>query len=396
MNRLKTDVAIIGSGFAGATAAAMLGRSGVNAVIVDPNAEKRPDFRCEKLSASQLPLLEKTGLADDLLPHTCLNSEIWIVRYGRLIDRRPTTAAGFVYNDFVNAINRAVPKTVPRFEAKGTKIAQENGSPVVALSTGEEIAAKLVILSTGLNPGLRGSLGIDQELLSRCHSISIGFDIRPVGRQSFDFPALTYFPDRPDQRFAYLSLFPVPGAMRANLFVYWSPDDPRLHRFRHNCESALLELLPRLTRFTGQFSVEGTVSIRPVDLVRSTNVKIPGVVLVGDAYSTSCPAAGTGSNKVLTDVERLCSGYIRSWLRKSSIGADDIAAFYADPAKVQCESASYNSAIDLRLLSTKTSLNFGWRRGSRFVAQAVIGGSRSWLPATLPSIGGPSGLLSRR
>jgi 2-polyprenyl-6-methoxyphenol hydroxylase-like FAD-dependent oxidoreductase len=36
----------------------------------------------------------------------------------------------------------------------------------------------------------------------------------------------------------------------------------------------------------------------------------PGIVLVGDAFSTSCPAAGTGTTKVFTDVERLCNVYI--------------------------------------------------------------------------------------
>jgi 2-polyprenyl-6-methoxyphenol hydroxylase-like FAD-dependent oxidoreductase len=36
----------------------------------------------------------------------------------------------------------------------------------------------------------------------------------------------------------------------------------------------------------------------------------PGLVLVGDAFSTSCRAAGTGCDKVFTDVERLCNVYI--------------------------------------------------------------------------------------
>ena len=39
-----------------------------------------------------------------------------------------------------------------------------------------------------------------------------------------------------------------------------------------------------------------------------------GVVLIGDAFATSCPAAGTGARKVLTDVERLCNVYVPKWL----------------------------------------------------------------------------------
>ena len=65
------------------------------------------------------------------------------------------------------------------------------------LSNGEEISARLVVLTNGLNVGLRHQLGIERQLVSACHSISIGFDMAPVGRPSFDFPALTYFSERP-------------------------------------------------------------------------------------------------------------------------------------------------------------------------------------------------------
>jgi hypothetical protein len=56
-----------------------------------------------------------------------------------------------------------------------------------------------------------------------------------------------------------------------------------------------------------------------------------GSVLVGDAFASSCPAAGTGSNKVFTDVERLCNIYIPRWLATDSMGEEKISAFYDDP-----------------------------------------------------------------
>ena len=48
----QTDVAIVGGGLAGSMAAAMLGRAGIDAVLIDPHAVYPEDFRCEKLDGS--------------------------------------------------------------------------------------------------------------------------------------------------------------------------------------------------------------------------------------------------------------------------------------------------------------------------------------------------------
>ena len=58
----QIDIAIIGGGLAGSTAAAMLGRAGFSAVLIDPHEVYPPDFRCEKLDGLQVQLLRKTGL----------------------------------------------------------------------------------------------------------------------------------------------------------------------------------------------------------------------------------------------------------------------------------------------------------------------------------------------
>ena len=50
-----TDVAIVGGGLAGSTTAAMLGRAGIPAIMIDPHMTYPPDLRCEKLGGTQLP-----------------------------------------------------------------------------------------------------------------------------------------------------------------------------------------------------------------------------------------------------------------------------------------------------------------------------------------------------
>ena len=140
--------------------------------------------------------------------------------------------------------------------------------------------------------------------ISRCHSVSVGFDIEAG---EWPFAALTYFGEDPAQRVAYLTLFPLPSGLRVNLFVYRELNDPWFKRLRDNPAATIAASLPQLARFTGALEVKGPLKIRPVDLVATDNVLQPGVVLVGDAFSTACPVSGTGAAKALLDAERLCN-----------------------------------------------------------------------------------------
>src|SRR5439155_14212617 len=178
---LNTDVVIVGGGLAGSTAAAMLSRAGIRAVLIDPHPTYPPDFRCEKLDASQLALLHKTGLAGPVLRTATADEEICVARLGRLIDRRPNVQFGFSYDTLVNTVRAEIPSASVLVAGKVTAIATSPDRQTLTLSTGETISARLVVLANGLNLALRHQLGIRREVLSACHSISIGFNLAPVG-----------------------------------------------------------------------------------------------------------------------------------------------------------------------------------------------------------------------
>ena len=180
------------------------------------------------------------------------------------------------------------------------------------------------MLASGLSVALRHLLGIERKVTSHCHSISIGFDLVPVGRAAFDFPAMTYFSERPGDRIPYITLFPVGTRMRANLFTYREADDPWLRQMRRTPRETLEAALPRLKRITGEFDVAGDVKIRPSDLYVSSGHRQAGIVLVGDAFELTCPVTGTGTDKVFTDVERLCRVHIPKWLASEGMGAEKI------------------------------------------------------------------------
>jgi len=372
---LHTDVAIVGGGLAGSTAAAMLGRAGIGTVLIDPHQRYPQDFRCEKLDATQVRLLRATGIADAVLRAATPDLEVWIARFGRLVDKRPSGQYDLLYDDLVNAIRAQIPGRVRFIRGKAAAITTSYMRQRVTLSSGEDISARLIVLANGLNVGLRQSLGIGRDILSVCHSISIGFDLVPVGRAAFGFRALTYYPERAADRMAYLTLFPIGSVMRANLFVYRDMNDPWLREMRQAGPQALFALMPGLRKLTGEVEVRD-VKVRPVDLYASTGYRQAGIALVGDAFATSCPAAGTGCNKVFTDVERLCNHHIPDWLASPGMEREKVFAFYDDAIKTACDRASEAKAFHLRALSTATGPSWRARRLVRFVGQLGRGALR--------------------
>jgi 2-polyprenyl-6-methoxyphenol hydroxylase-like FAD-dependent oxidoreductase len=216
-----TDIAIIGGGLAGSTAAAMLGRAGIACVLIDPHEVYPFDFRVEKLSGhKQLDRFCQTGIAEGVLRSATHDGENWIARFGYLLDKKPSRQYGIMYDDLVNAIRAEIAAPAERICTKVIDVSTSAERQKVTLSDGEMISARLVVLANGLNVGLRRTLGIERQILSPCHSISLGFDLVPVGRPAFDFPALTYFSERASERIPYITLFPVGKRMRANLFAY--------------------------------------------------------------------------------------------------------------------------------------------------------------------------------
>jgi len=372
-----TDVAIVGGGLAGSTAAAMLGRAGISTVLIDPHRVYPPELRCEKIGGNQLELLDKTGLADTTLRATTLDGEVWEARFGYVVTTKPSDQHGIMYDTLVNTMRAQIPLDVAVIQAKVSSIANSAERQRLVLSNDEEISARLVVVANGLNIGLRHMLGIKRRVISECHSITLGFDVEPVGRPEFEFPALTYWPKWSSARMAYLTLFPIGTRMRANFMVYRQMTDPWLVAFKQAPEQTMRAMMPRLARMMGEFRVSGQVKIRPADLCVNDNYVQPGIVLVGDAFSTSCPAAGTGTTKVFNDVQLLCNVHIPRWLAGDGMDVDKIAAFYDDPEKVACEAECLEKAYRLRSLSLDNGLSWRAQRWARFIVRLTDGISRS-------------------
>jgi 2-polyprenyl-6-methoxyphenol hydroxylase-like FAD-dependent oxidoreductase len=368
-------VVVVGGGVAGAAVGAVLGRLGIVTRVIDPHPEPLPDFRCEKLEGGQLELARRAGLEQAIRAVSTPVETLWIARRGRVIDRRPDTQVDARYPDFVRALRGEIGGGASLGTGKVASVHLAPDAQRVVLVGGGELRARLVVLATGLQPALAASVGMTREVLSPCHSVSVGFDMT-CASGVFPFPALTWYSSDVASRIAYLTLFPLDGPggriQRANLFVYRQLDDPWLRAVRERPLAVIQDALPGLAEVIGPCAVTGPVHVRKADLLRTSAVGVPGVVAVGDACGTSCPAAGTGLDKVLTDVLALAR-HAPEWLRSPGMSAEKVASYYEDSEKVRCDAWSLGRAWATRDHALGSSLRWRARRRLVAAAQGAVG-----------------------
>ena len=86
-----------------------------------------------------------------------------MARFGRLIEKRKGVQYGILYDTLVNTVRAEVPPAV-FIAAKVSSISNTAMRQTIVLTTGERIAARLVVLANGLNLGLRQSVGIERKV----------------------------------------------------------------------------------------------------------------------------------------------------------------------------------------------------------------------------------------
>ena len=147
----------------------------------------------------------------------CLVGAVWIAQFGRLLDKKPSNQQGILYDKLVNTVRAGIPASVSILHAKALSAVTGPGLQRLALSSGEEITARLIVLANGLSLRLGHGLGMRRDEVSPCHSLTIGFDLKPLGRASFEFPALTYYPERISSRMALVTSSTFPASTSSPL-----------------------------------------------------------------------------------------------------------------------------------------------------------------------------------
>jgi 2-polyprenyl-6-methoxyphenol hydroxylase-like FAD-dependent oxidoreductase len=359
---IETEIAIIGGGLSGTLAAITLARAGHDVTLIDRHAVYPPDFRVEKIGGEQAAILRRLGLLGALDASATRFDEIINARRGRILDRTRSRHYGFLYEDLVATMRAQLPATVRFIVGRVDDLKTGIDRQTVSVLNQGTVNARLIVLATGMGDLLRRTLGIERRFIHERQSLTFGFALRPAGDAGFRYPALSYYGEKITDGIDYLNIFPIAGGTRANLFTFRDHRDPWVREFREAPKETLLATLPGLPGVLGDFEIVGRVQNWLMDIAVAENCRQDGVVVIGDAYQTSCPAAGTGVSRVLTDVERLCTVYVPQWLRTSGMSASKIAAFYDDAQKQAVDQRALRLADYRRNLTIETDWRWRARR----------------------------------
>lgn len=348
LQAISCDVVIVGGGFAGALMALVLARRGLSPVVVDPHDICPQDFRCEKFSVAQADGLVALGVADAFAPV-----------FGR--DVAALTRRGVRYDQMVNALRDHWGAGVHLVKGKVTAVVRDGDSQTLTVPGFGTVTSRLCVLATGPGERLLKDLGVKRTVLSPNHSVCIGFTLLP-GPGGFGFESLIHRGEKPGDGVGFISLFRMAGdpsdALRANLFLYDSVKSERVLRFRRDPLRALLTLMPGLAARLDQASVSGDVELRATDLYAVESANVDGVVLIGDARRTSCPASGTGISRIIGDVRLLADRFVPQWLEAPG----DVSQFYADAAVRRLDADLHRRSINGRSLAVDIGLAWRLRR----------------------------------
>ncbi len=367
------EVAIVGGGLAGSIAASLLARKGHSVALIDRHTTYPPDFRAEQLVGDQTAKLARLGVFKGIVAGIRPIMHAVVGYRGRIIGRVDAPHYGVRYEDMVARVRAQIPQTVPLITGRVVDVQTGATQQHVLLADGRTIAARLVVIATGLQNTLLRRLGFAIACVRDAHSVAFGFDIVPAGRREFPFPLLVYQGEHPRQRDDYLTIFPMAGGTRANLFSYRGIRDPWTQSFLRSPTDGLRAALPGLQAVTGPFAITGSVETRVIDLKAVKDPIRDGIVLVGDAFQTSCPSTGSGVTRMLTDLDCLCLDHLPRWIASPGMAAEKIAAFYQDPRKLVADQAATHAAAYRRALATETDARWTVHRAQLQLRRRVGG-----------------------
>jgi 2-polyprenyl-6-methoxyphenol hydroxylase-like FAD-dependent oxidoreductase len=330
---LETDVCIVGGGPAGIMLGYLLGRVGVDVIVLEKHADFFRDFRGDTIHPSTLSLLGQLGLREEFLalPHSEVGTLDFVVNGTRIhaVDfgalPGPDNFLSFMPQwDFLNFLAGKA-KEFPSFELlmnTGATGVRRAGSAVTGVTATDaegdlEIVARLTVAADGRSSTVRAATGLEPR------GFGVGIDVLwfslpkppsppPPTLAYIDTGALVLTIDRRDH---YQAGSVIPKGRFAEL------RQGGLDEFRRSLVRAAKPLAPVVDTLTDWDQVK----LLSVQVDRLETWHRPGLLCIGDSAHAMSPAFGVGVNYAIQDAVATANRLAEPLLR-GGVGERDLAA----------------------------------------------------------------------
>ncbi len=346
MTTHKVEVAVIGGGPAGLTAALALAGAGVECALIAERA--KPDNRTTALLAGSVAALQTLGVWPLCRADSAPLSAIRIVDDTRRLIRAPEVRfeaaeiglEAFGHNienrHLFAALERAAAPAQPlRLESAASRIVPGDAGVTITLADGRTVQAKLVVGADGRRSLSRAAAGI--ETTSRAYpqaALTLNLaHARPHGGISTEF----HTEEGP------FTLVPLPGS-RASLVCVTAPDEAQ--RLAQLDDGALGdEIEQRSHSILGKITVEPGRSVFPLGIERAQAFAARRIALVGEAAHVIPPIGAQGLNLGLRDAATIGEVVVEARRAGADVGSPAVIARYDDLRRRDV--ATRAAAVDL-------------------------------------------------
>ncbi|MEU0529935.1 FAD-dependent oxidoreductase [Amycolatopsis tolypomycina] len=329
------SVAIAGGGPGGLLLGYLLARAGIEVTVLEARSDFDRDFRGDSLHPYTLELLDRLGLADDLLAldHFKARSFRFHTPHGvyRAADYdRLRTPFGYValmpqvrFLDFLAERASAFPSFTLRTNAKVTGLIEDDGTVTGVRHRGGELAASVVIGADGRFSTVRRLAGLEARSLGATTDL-LWFRLPRSAADPPDADLDLYF-----GRDSYVGVL---GGVR-DWQVGYSIEKGAYPAVRERgvepIRAFLRERVPWLADRAHLLADFSQTTLLSVDISRVADWHRPGLLLLGDAAHVISPVGGNGILMAVQDAVAAANRLVPAF-RRGGVTPADLAGVQAD------------------------------------------------------------------
>ena len=331
MGRVTVEVAVVGGGPAGLTAAIALASAGIETALIG-RPPQSPDHRTTALLAGSVAALETLGIwsacrdfAAPLRVMRIVDATTRLLRAPEVrFDAAEIGLEAFGYNIENRNLLAALAKRAGQLPAltqvtdNATAVEIEDHQAVVSCGDGTLVAAQLVVGADGRRSVCRAAAGIETDRLAYPQvALACTFaHARPHQDISTEFHTES----------GPFTLVPLPGRRSSLVWVTHPDDTSRLAALSNEELSAEIEQLS--CSILGKVTAEPGRDLFPLAVETARSLSASRLVLIGEAAHVLPPIGAQGLNLGLRDAATVAELAIDARREGRGVGDDDLTRRY--------------------------------------------------------------------